>query len=56
MFFVYGLQKSGISIIKLLEKNNEEFRIWDDNTLLRKKLIKIFDKNLYFTWDFYKTK
>ncbi len=47
MFFVYGLQKSGISIIKLLEKNNQEFRIWDDDSLLRKKLIKIFDKKIF---------
>ena len=37
MFFVYGLQKSGISIIKLLEKNNEEFRIWDDDYRIKEK-------------------
>ena len=30
MFLVYGLQKTGISITKLLEKN-QEFKIWDDN-------------------------
>ncbi len=40
MFLVYGLQRSGISIIKLLQKNNQEFRIWDDNKLIRRDLKK----------------
>ena len=38
MYFVYGLQKSGISITKLLEKKNVEHKIWDDSKKVRSKL------------------
>ena len=47
MFLVYGLQRSGISIIKLLQKNNQEFRIWDDNKLIRRDLKKKINKSLF---------
>ena len=48
MFLVYGLQKSGISIIKLLEKKNIDYKIWDDNYLIRKKLKQNFKSSLFF--------
>ncbi len=47
MFLVYGLQKSGISLVKLLEKKNLDFKIWDDNDLVRKKLKKVINQNLF---------
>ncbi len=48
MFLVYGLQKSGLSIIKLLEKKNKDFKIWDDNKLVRKNLKKsLIGKNFF---------
>ena len=40
MLLVYGLQKTGISITKLLEKKNQEYKIWDDNPLVRKNFKK----------------
>ena len=42
MFFVYGLQKSGISIAKLFEKKNTSFKIWDDSYKVRKQLKNTF--------------
>ncbi len=47
MNFIYGLNKSGISIINLLKKNNEIFHIWDDNENVRKKIKKIFKNQLF---------
>ncbi len=47
MYFVYGLKKSGISIIKLFQKKNKEFKIWDDDLSTRKNFKKKFD-NKYF--------
>ncbi len=47
MYFVYGLQKSGISIIKLLEKKNKQFKIWDDNKIVRSNLKKNYRENLF---------
>ena len=47
MFLVYGLQKSGISITKLLEKKNIDFKIWDDSKLIRKKLSSSFKKDYF---------
>ncbi len=48
MFLVYGLQKSGISITKLLEKKNKDFKIWDDNKHVRKNLKKLFNSKDFF--------
>ncbi len=47
MFLVYGLQKSGISVAKLLIKKNKEIKIWDDDIKIRKNLKKIFNKKLF---------
>ncbi len=48
MFLVYGLQKSGFSIIKLLLKKNINFRIWDDDKNIRNNLKNKFDNHLFF--------
>ena len=41
MYLIYGLQKSGQSIIKLFQKKNLKFKIWDDDynvrSILKKK-------------------
>tara|TARA_B100001029_G_C15044675_1_gene446213 strand:- start:344 stop:1666 length:1323 start_codon:yes stop_codon:yes gene_type:complete len=47
MFLVYGLQKSGIAITKLLEKKNIEFKIWDDNKKNIKNLKKILNPKFF---------
>ncbi len=47
MYLVYGLQKSGISIIKLLQKKNQPFRIWDDNIDVRNKLKKKLNDKIF---------
>lgn len=39
MKFIYGLSKSGYSIIKYLDKINEKYICWDDNKDIRKKII-----------------
>ena len=43
MNFIYGLNKSGVSIIKLLEKKNTLFKIWDDNKKVRQKFEKFYN-------------
>ena len=48
MFLIYGLQKSGISIINFFEKKNHEFKIWDDNPKVRKNLKQFFGSKLFY--------
>ncbi len=48
MYLVYGLQNSGISIIKYFEKNKQEFKIWDDNKKVRKNFEKKYTYNKFF--------
>ncbi len=48
MFLVYGLQRSGISVTKLFEKKKQEYKIWDDNPKVRKKLKKHYNSKLFF--------
>tara|TARA_Y100000588_G_scaffold256216_1_gene270773 strand:+ start:381 stop:1706 length:1326 start_codon:yes stop_codon:yes gene_type:complete len=47
MNYIYGLNKSGISIAKLLIKNKLNFCFWDDNKKVRINVKKIF-KNIDF--------
>ncbi len=47
MYLVYGLQKSGIAVTKFFEKINKEFKIWDDNHIVRRNLKNQFDKHLF---------
>ena len=46
--YVYGLNKSGESVLKLLYKTKQIFECWDDNKNTRKSLKKKFP-NLSFT-------
>ncbi len=48
MYLVYGLQRSGISVIELLENKKIQYRIWDDNNKVRYKLRKKFDKKFFY--------
>ena len=47
MYLIYGLQKSGLSIVKFCINNKLKFKIWDDNSLVRNNLKKKY-KNDYF--------
>ena len=47
MDYVYGLNKSGKSIVKLLKKNKIEYKYWDDDNKVRKKLQKNTIKKLF---------
>ena len=40
--YVYGISKSGLSIIKLLKKQNKNFDCWDDSKKTRYLLKKKF--------------
>ena len=42
--YVYGLNKSGISVIKLLNKQKKIFACWDDNKKIRDLVYKNFPK------------
>ena len=44
MKYIYGLNKSGKSIIKYLNKIHEIYYCWDDSFEIRKKLIKYDDE------------
>ncbi len=48
MYLIYGLGKSGISIIKLFEKKKIEYKIWDDNLNIRNIFKKKYNKNILF--------
>ena len=48
MFLIYGLQKSGISILKFFEKKKYEFRIWDDNPKVRKYFKKFLGNKILY--------
>ena len=47
MDYVYGLNKSGQSIVKLLKKNKVKYRYWDDDYNVRKKINKNSNKELF---------
>ena len=42
--YVYGLNKSGLSVIKLLRLQKKTFNCWDDNKKIRDSLKKKFSK------------
>jgi len=48
MYLIYGLQKSGISIINYFENKKIKFKIWDDNPIVRKAIKKNYNKNYFF--------
>jgi hypothetical protein len=46
--YVYGIKKSGLSVIKLLKLQKKTFHCWDDDESIRKSLKKKFSK-IHFT-------
>ena len=40
MKYIYGLNKSGQSIIDYLDSINEDYYCWDDNIKVREKILK----------------
>ena len=44
MKYIYGLRKSGESIVNYLNFINENFFCWDDNIIIRKKIKRINKK------------
>ena len=40
MKYIYGVKKSGLSLVTYLNSINEEFFCWDDDEPTREKLIK----------------
>ena len=42
--YAYGLNKSGLSILKLLNKQKTPYDCWDDNVNIRYSIKKIFPK------------
>ena len=40
MKYIYGLNKSGLSLVTYLKSINEEYLCWDDDETIREKLIK----------------
>ena len=45
MKYIYGLSKSGESILNYLNSINENYFCWDDNVKIRKKIKRINKKN-----------
>ena len=40
MKYIYGLNKSGLSLVTYLKSINEKYYCWDDDETIREKLIK----------------
>ncbi len=47
MEYVYGLNKSGTSIINFFKKNKINFKIWDDNENVRRNFYNILKKDIF---------
>ena len=48
MYLIYGLQKSGLSIVKFCINNKLKFKIWDDNSIVRNDLKKKYNNDYFF--------
>ena len=35
MYLIYGIQKSGLSIVNYFENKKIKFKMWDDNPIVR---------------------
>ena len=44
MEYIYGLNKSGLSLVNYFINNNFPFAVWDDDQKKRKKIFSIYDK------------
>ena len=48
MYLIYGLQKSGLSIVRFCINNKLKFKIWDDNLHVRNDLEKKYNNDYFF--------
>ena len=48
MYLVYGIQKSGLSIVNYFENKKIKFKMWDDNPIVRKAIKKNYNKDYFF--------
>ena len=48
MYLIYGIQKSGLSIVNYLENKKIKFKMWDDNPIVRKAIKKNYNKDYFF--------
>ena len=44
MYLIYGIQKSGLSIVNYFENKKIKFKMWDDNPIVRKAIKKNYNK------------
>ena len=47
-FLIYGIQKSGLSIVNYFENKKIKFKMWDDNPIVRKAIKKNYNKDYFF--------
>jgi UDP-N-acetylmuramoylalanine-D-glutamate ligase len=47
MYLIYGIQKSGLSIVNYFENKKIKFKMWDDNPTVRKAIKKITIKIIF---------
>ena len=48
MYLIYGIQKSGLSIVNYFENKKIKFKMWDDNPTVRKAIKKNYNKDYFF--------
>ena len=48
MYLIYGIQKSGLSIVNYFENKKIKFKMWDDNPIVRKAIKKNYNENYFF--------
>ena len=48
MYLIYGIQKSGLSIVNYFENEKIKFKMWDDNPIVRRAIKKNYNKNYFF--------
>ena len=47
MKYIYGLNKSGLSVINYFNRNNLPFVVWDDDQKKRKNISSIYNKIIF---------
>ena len=48
MYLIYGIQKSGLSIVNYFENKKIKFKMWDDNPIVRKAIEENYNKDYFF--------
>ena len=52
MYLIYGIQKSGLSIVNYFENKKIKFKMWDDNPIVRKAIKKNYNNSINQITDF----